>query len=908
MPRPAAAAPAAEFVAQSFAEPQETPADLSAPSGAAAADEQAQEDELPMMPLAAADAFAAADPVLALRAAEAEAEIVEADAAADDDADPYDLEAELGILLTSPAPAPEAELPAAAPIPAEPEIKLAAEPPAAGADFYFDDDEARPAEFAERRSADILPLAPRSFVFTEPSADATPEAADGPAALAADPIDDLLFESQMESELQALDEVAALEPEPAYAADPVAADGVAPAYVPAEAEEGPLAEERADWQPTEAEVFSDEEVLLAAPAEAETAVPAERQPEAVPATEALASEQAAEEDPFEALAAMVRHVRPGDTPFKFTPSGSWGNWTTTTGRTPASAALAETPVAAQPQPVPSAPAAAAVSISDHDQSGSVAPTASESPNVSTDYMHRSASRPSTARSRDEFPDIETVEVMERPVALADDLDIPDLELEEDIPLAADFDDFEAELANAFRHHSVAQGHAAPPLVPSAEAGFDDGAFDPPPAQAAAGGWASGTVAATTAAAAASTAFTQGAPRRTAAGHGAHPAASGHDFDDDDLDYDPMLSEDIAVPAAAQQQRRKSVNRRGLLVPAIVLGVVVLGGIGAFALSGHGPGGTPALVRADNDPVKVRPANPGGTTVPNQDNKVFQTMNGTDTGDGTGQDKLITGNEEPVDVNGRAVSENQTPTSEDEGDDDTVASASDPVAAEIAAAPKGEDRVPATNQAAAKQQGAGDDIAVMPRRVRTMVVKPDGSLMPSDDKVSAAEPQSEPATGADASALETDDAATTDQPSTDDQTASLPDDEATAAPAKPAQPAVKAAGAKQAAKASVPVPGTQAPAAAKAVQVADAGGAAAAAGGWSMQIASQPTQAAAQSSYNDLVKRYGSVIGDKGVNIVKADIAGKGTFWRVRVPAGSRDGAVSLCESYKSAGGNCFVSR
>ena len=281
MPRPAAAAPAAEFVAQSFAEPQETPADLSAPSGAAAADEQAQEDELPMMPLAAADAFAAADPVLALRAAEAEAEIVEADAAADDDADPYDLEAELGILLTSPAPAPEAELPAAGPIPAEPEIKLAAEPPAAGADFYFDDDEARPAEFAERRSADILPLAPRSFAFTEPSADATPEAADGPAALAADPIDDLLFESQMESELQALDEVAALEPEPAYAADPVAADDVAPPYVPAEAEEGPLAEERADWQPTEAEVFSDEEVLLAAPAEAETAVPAQRQPEAV---------------------------------------------------------------------------------------------------------------------------------------------------------------------------------------------------------------------------------------------------------------------------------------------------------------------------------------------------------------------------------------------------------------------------------------------------------------------------------------------------------------------------------------------------------------------------------------------------------------------------------------------------
>src|SRR4029078_12674128 len=103
----------------------------------------------------------------------------------------------------------------------------------------------------------------------------------------------------------------------------------------------------------------------------------------------------------------------------------------------------------------------------------------------------------------------------------------------------------------------------------------------------------------------------------------------------------------------------------------------------------------------------------------------------------------------------------------------------------------------------------------------------------------------------------------------------------------AHPALRAAGEKRAERPAFRVRGTRAPAAAKAVQVADAGGAAAAAGGWSMQIASQPTQAAAQSSYNDLVNDYGSVIGDKGVNIVKADIAGKGTFWRVRVPAGSR---------------------
>jgi Sporulation related domain. len=51
-----------------------------------------------------------------------------------------------------------------------------------------------------------------------------------------------------------------------------------------------------------------------------------------------------------------------------------------------------------------------------------------------------------------------------------------------------------------------------------------------------------------------------------------------------------------------------------------------------------------------------------------------------------------------------------------------------------------------------------------------------------------------------------------------------------------------------------------------------------------------------------------VLGDRQANIVKADIPGKGTFWRVRVPAGSRAEAVKLCESYKAAGGSCFVSK
>ncbi|TIU62159.1 MAG: SPOR domain-containing protein, partial [Mesorhizobium sp.] len=94
------------------------------------------------------------------------------------------------------------------------------------------------------------------------------------------------------------------------------------------------------------------------------------------------------------------------------------------------------------------------------------------------------------------------------------------------------------------------------------------------------------------------------------------------------------------------------------------------------------------------------------------------------------------------------------------------------------------------------------------------------------------------------------------------------------------------------------------------QVASISPSAAAAGGgsWSMQIASQPTVESAQSTYQDLQRRYGSVLSGRTANIVKAEIAGKGTFYRVRVPAQSRNDAIALCTSYKAAGGNCFVSR
>jgi hypothetical protein len=587
--------------------------------------------------------------------------------------------------------------------------------------------------------------------------------------------------------------------------------------------------------------------------------------------------EAEEEDPFALLAAMVR-----DTP----------------------------PVAQQPVRSP-----ASASMRFQDLPRSEAPKVSETSVTQYQYQSRSYAN----RVPVNVPDIDTIDVPETAVALADDLDIPDFTFEDDLPPATDFDDFEAELASAFNPQPISQSAAEPVRdVPRQAYQHEYAQSQPQPTPAEQGYYD---------AAVASTAYAPVQPARQAAyADDHHVAPNGHTsaggqaegayraVDDDDLAYDPELNEHMAIPAYHEAaERQPSGNRRGLMMAAIVGGVVLIGGVSAYALFGGGGGSdAPAVVLADTDPVKVRPENPGGTNVPNQDNKVFQTMNGTDRATGPTQEKLISGTEEPVDVAARAApqpSQDSEAAIEDApltGDDEMAVDAQDPVAAEIAAAPKGEDRLA---QEATTPTANNEVAAVAPRRVRTMVVRADGTLVPSEAPAPvAAEPQADQAT---VSALEpADPSKSLADPIATDATGSL-------TPAAPAETAA-AAPVAPATQAAMPDSGPVAPSRpadqpvdvvgeVKPQQVAATTGAAAA-GSWSMQIASQPSEAAAQSSYQDLARRYGSVIGDKGVNIVKAEIAGKGTFWRVRVPAGSRNDAISLCESYKAAGGNCFVSK
>ena len=503
-------------------------------------------------------------------------------------------------------------------------------------------------------------------------------------------------------------------------------------------------------------------------------------------------------------------------------------------------------------------------------------------------------------SFDDAPDIETVDVPEKAVALADDLDIPELAFEDDAPPAPAYDDLDGEFSNLMNEMNAAEtgtqsassSYASNPYA----TGFDrktlrDGDVAQQiefPAAAAAG-------------AVAGAAAMYGARQSSAQQGGQRPTgfdlggmqqgqsdAPGQQDPVDDFDYDPDFDEAMeALPGSPEAARPA---RRGMMIAAVVGAVAIVGGIGAWALStGGGEGaGAPVIVKADESPIKVKPENPGGTTVPNQDSKVYDRVAGGAANGAPAQEKLVTNTEEPIDV-----------TAQDEADASDSLPLNEEDTADVPTA-KSEDRVAQTAQAD-QPDASTETAAVAPRKVRTMVVRPDGTLVPRE----------EPAASAAVTAAEPADPAPQRVASANEAAGTVPAQPALAPVAKPAQSATTPASAPVApqrpSQQPVNVVGEVKPDQVAALAPA-APTSAAASGAWAMQIASQPSEEAAKSTYQDLVRKYGSVLNGHEASIVKADIAGKGTFWRVRVPAATRNEAISLCESYKAAGGNCFVSK
>jgi len=298
------------------------------------------------------------------------------------------------------------------------------------------------------------------------------------------------------------------------------------------------------------------------------------------------------------------------------------------------------------------------------------------------------------------------------------------------------------------------------------------------------------------------------------------------------------------------------KRRGRLVTVVViLALAVIGMGAAFAYRTYvvAPrSGEPPIIRADAGPTKVVPAPADGTA------KVPDRMA---TGDGT--EKIVPREEAPVDVNAKAAPRMVLPPLNQNGNPPQAATATP--ASPPAPAAVGNGTLPDDN----------------PRKIKTLTVhgdQPDPAAVPVNSAAAPAKPAPRTA------------AAPKTPPSAANAPLSLvPGDQ----PAPAAEPHARVA--------------TTTPVQTAPVQIEP--NAPASGGGYMVQVSSQRNEADAQASYKALQGKFPAVLGSHSPVIKRADLGGKGVYYRALVgPFGTPDEASQFCGNLKTAGGQCVVQR
>ena len=78
------------------------------------------------------------------------------------------------------------------------------------------------------------------------------------------------------------------------------------------------------------------------------------------------------------------------------------------------------------------------------------------------------------------------------------------------------------------------------------------------------------------------------------------------------------------------------------------------------------------------------------------------------------------------------------------------------------------------------------------------------------------------------------------------------------------------------------------------------------GGSYVQLSSQPTEADAQASLRATQKRLGTLVNDAGLEIRQVDLGAKGTWYRVVLPTSSFQAATQTCATMKAQGVDCVA--
>jgi len=326
----------------------------------------------------------------------------------------------------------------------------------------------------------------------------------------------------------------------------------------------------------------------------------------------------------------------------------------------------------------------------------------------------------------------------------------------------------------------------------------------------------------------------------------------------DYQRDPAYPDDpYAYQGEYEEEPAPKKRSSGLMTVAAVLALAVVGTGAAFAYRtfvGSPRSGEPPIIRADNSPTKVVPAQSDASAAKNPDRMLSS----------DGGEKLVSREETPVDVNSRSggprvvfppLNQNANP----------------PPAASVS---------PSAPMPAA---AAGTMPNNEPRRIKTLAVR--GDAENGGVPAGASAPQ---------------------RPAPPTRSAAAP----AAAPAGP--PARNPASANASANAPMslaPQAGESEPptrmAATNPTQTAPAGAADGAS--FLVSVTSQDSESAARESFRVAQGKYASVLGSRSPVIRRVDLADGKTKYRAMVgPYRTRQEAVQFCTELKAAGGQCFI--
>jgi hypothetical protein len=414
----------------------------------------------------------------------------------------------------------------------------------------------------------------------------------------------------------------------------------------------------------------------------------------------------------------------------------------------------------------------------------------------------------------------------------------------------------------------------------------------------------------------------------ARGTGTGPAAGSHDGFDQTYYDDYAPADDPYAPHTVETRSRPYAG--GMMALGLLAFAILGGGVGYAWTSGlfdatglPGTGSAPPVILASDKPAKVKPAAAPGQDEVASAKEIFDRLGqvGTDT-----PETVVPREELPVAIDNPPV--------------EPAAPATEIAAAGIngeTEAPEGQ-VVPKGVRVASAEPLPPGSLSPEPRRVRTVKVLADGTVvtgqaaaspLASSRGVEGEEGQGNGparAAGEDVGAGEADQgdgsgsaaaaelAAADEQGADQEMVGSFADavpgeaaeaqEEAAPVALPPARPRTIASEPRPTAAASQPARMQVA-----ALEPSAAAKPAAAAGAYVVQISSQKSEADALASFKGMQRRFPGVLAGVRPSVKRAELGGKGTFYRLRVGAwSSRDEATAFCARLKSAGGDCVVAR